>query len=60
MPAIVVSRCQDVLAANPIARALSPGFTPGTNFLRYHNDLNIARVGVNYRFGWGGPVATQY
>jgi outer membrane immunogenic protein len=23
---------------------------PGTNFLRYHNDLNIARVGVNYRF----------
>ena len=35
MPAIVVSRCQDVLAANPIARALSPGFTPGTNFLRW-------------------------
>jgi outer membrane immunogenic protein len=23
---------------------------PGTNFLRYRNDLNIARVGVNYRF----------
>ncbi len=35
MPAIVVSRCQDVLAANPIARALSPGFTPGINFLRW-------------------------
>src|SRR6201993_4500989 len=35
MPAIVASRCQDVLAANPIARALSPGFTPGTNFLRW-------------------------
>jgi transcriptional regulator with XRE-family HTH domain len=35
MPAIVVSRCQDVLAANPIARALSPGFTSGQNFLRW-------------------------
>jgi outer membrane immunogenic protein len=23
---------------------------PGTNFLRFRNDLNIARVGVNYRF----------
>jgi outer membrane immunogenic protein len=23
---------------------------PGTNLLRYRNDLNIARVGVNYRF----------
>jgi transcriptional regulator with XRE-family HTH domain len=35
MPAIVVSRCLDVLAANPVARALSPGFTPGQNFLRW-------------------------
>jgi transcriptional regulator with XRE-family HTH domain len=35
MPAIVASRCQDVLAANPCARALSPGFTPGQNFLRW-------------------------
>jgi transcriptional regulator with XRE-family HTH domain len=35
MPAIVVSRCLDVLAANPLARALSPGFTPGGNFLRW-------------------------
>jgi transcriptional regulator with XRE-family HTH domain len=35
MPAIVVSRCLDVLAANPLARALSPGFTPGRNFLRW-------------------------
>ena len=32
-PAIVASRYQDVLAANPIARALSPGFEPGRNFL---------------------------
>jgi hypothetical protein len=35
MPAIVVNRYQDVLAANPIARALSPGFAPGENFLRW-------------------------
>ena len=35
MPAIVASRCQDVLAANPCARALSPGFAPGQNFLRW-------------------------
>ena len=35
MPAIVASRCQDVLAANPCARALSPGFRPGENFLRW-------------------------
>ena len=32
-PAIVASRYLDVLAANPIAQALSPGFTPGQNFL---------------------------
>jgi transcriptional regulator with XRE-family HTH domain len=35
MPAIVASKCQDVLAANPCARALSPGFAPGQNFLRW-------------------------
>ena len=35
MPAIVANRYQDVLAANPIARALSPGFAPGENFLRW-------------------------
>ena len=34
-PAFVASRYQDVLAANPLARALSPGFTPGQNFLRW-------------------------
>jgi transcriptional regulator with XRE-family HTH domain len=34
-PAIVANRYQDVLAANPIARALSPGFAPGENFLRW-------------------------
>jgi transcriptional regulator with XRE-family HTH domain len=35
MPAIVASRCLDVLAANAMARALSPGFAPGQNFLRW-------------------------
>jgi transcriptional regulator with XRE-family HTH domain len=35
MPAIVASRALDVLAANAIARALSPGFTPGRNFLSW-------------------------
>jgi len=35
MPAIVVSRYQDVLAANPIARALSPGFEVGRNLSRW-------------------------
>ncbi len=35
MPALVASRCQDVLAANPCAQALSPGFAPGQNFLRW-------------------------
>lgn len=35
MPAIVASSCLDVLAANSLARALSPGFAPGENFLRW-------------------------
>jgi transcriptional regulator with XRE-family HTH domain len=35
MPAIIANRYQDVLAANAIARALSPGFSPGQNFLRW-------------------------
>ena len=35
MPAIVANRCLDVLAANALARALSPGFAPGQNFLRW-------------------------
>ena len=35
MPAIVVNRWLDVLAANPPARALQCGFTAGTNFLRW-------------------------
>jgi transcriptional regulator with XRE-family HTH domain len=43
MPAIVASRFLDVLAANSIARALSPGFTPGENFLRWRLLDPVAR-----------------
>jgi transcriptional regulator with XRE-family HTH domain len=35
MPAIVANRYQDVLAANATARALSPAYAPGQNFLRW-------------------------
>jgi MmyB-like transcription regulator ligand binding domain len=35
MPSIVVNRYQDALAANPIARALSPGFRVGQNLSRW-------------------------
>jgi transcriptional regulator with XRE-family HTH domain len=35
MPAVVANKYLDILAANPIARALSPEFTPGQNFLRW-------------------------
>jgi transcriptional regulator with XRE-family HTH domain len=35
MPAFMANRYEDVLAANAIARALSPEFTPGQNFLRW-------------------------
>jgi transcriptional regulator with XRE-family HTH domain len=35
VPAFVANKYLDVLAANPIARALSPEFTPGQNFLRW-------------------------
>jgi hypothetical protein len=39
----VTSRYQDVLAANPCARALSPGFAPGQNFLRWRLLEPVAR-----------------
>jgi transcriptional regulator with XRE-family HTH domain len=35
MPAFVANRYQDVLAANACACALSPGYRPGQNFLRW-------------------------
>src|SRR5712671_2195077 len=27
---------------------------------RFRNDEHTAKVGINYRFGWGGPVAARY
>jgi len=27
---------------------------------RFRNDEHTAKVGINYRFGWGGPVAAKY
>jgi outer membrane immunogenic protein len=27
---------------------------------RFRDDEHTAKVGVNYRFGWGGPVAAKY
>jgi len=35
LPAALANRYLDVLAANPMARALSPEFAPGQNFLRW-------------------------
>jgi hypothetical protein len=35
LPAALANRYLDVMAANPMARALSPEFTPGQNFLRW-------------------------
>ena len=35
VPAVVVNRYRDVLAANPIARALSPGYEVGQNIPRW-------------------------
>lgn len=42
-PAIVTNRYRDVLAANRIARALSPEFTPGQNSLRWRLLDPVAR-----------------
>jgi outer membrane immunogenic protein len=27
---------------------------------RFNSDEHTVKVGVNYRFGWGGPVAAKY
>ena len=42
-PTFVANRYLDVLAANPMARALSPEFTPGQNFLRWRFLEPVAR-----------------
>ncbi|MGH3408910.1 MAG: hypothetical protein ACRDRJ_41405 [Streptosporangiaceae bacterium] len=56
MPAFVVNKYRDVLAANPLAQALSPLMTPGVNRLRalftdplardYHPDWEAGTVGI--------------
>lgn len=43
MPAILTNRYRDVLAANQIARALTPEFTPGQNSLRWRLLDPVAR-----------------
>ena len=35
----------------------SPAAIAGT---RFRDDEYTIKVGVNYRFGWGGPVAAKY
>lgn len=56
VPALVLGRCLDCLASNPLARALSPNFAPGRNVLRQlfldpserllHADWDDAAAGV--------------
>jgi transcriptional regulator with XRE-family HTH domain len=58
MPAILANRYQDVLAANPIARALSPEFTPGRNFLRWRLlDPAARELYVDWEKSTEGPVS---
>jgi len=41
----------------------STTFTSGTPEIvgaRFRNDEQTVKVGINYRFGWGGPVAARY
>jgi outer membrane immunogenic protein len=39
---------------------LSPAFPASSNVTNFENDGHIARVGVNYRFGYGAPVVARY
>jgi outer membrane immunogenic protein len=42
---------------NTTFTAISPADIAGRSF---RNDEHTVKVGVNYRFGWGGPVAAKY
>lgn len=42
---------------NTTFSALSPVDIAGRSF---RNDEHTVKVGVNYRFGWGGPIAAKY
>jgi transcriptional regulator with XRE-family HTH domain len=58
MPAILANRYQDVVAANPMARALSPEFTPGRNFLRWRLlDPAARELYVDWEKSIEGPVS---
>ena len=53
-PTILANRYQDVLAANPIACALSPEFTPGQNLLRWRF---LDPAAKNFYIGWDEMTA---
>ncbi|MGD9837918.1 MAG: outer membrane protein [Afipia sp.] len=36
------------------------GATAGPQALSYKDDLHTVKVGLNYRFNWGGPVVAKY
>jgi len=36
------------------------GATAGPQSLSYKDDLHTVKVGLNYRFNWGGPVVAKY
>src|SRR6202008_1214377 len=58
MPAALANRYLDVLAANPMARALSPEFTPGQNFLRWRLlDPAARELYVNWEDATASAVA---
>ena len=44
------------ISATPTSRPARP-ISPAAGF---RNDEHTVKVGVNYRFGWGGPVAARY
>ena len=54
MPAYVVGRYFDVLAANAMARTLSPGFAPGFNILR---ELFLDPAGRDFYRDWDRVTA---
>ncbi|MGH3250540.1 MAG: helix-turn-helix domain-containing protein [Trebonia sp.] len=48
-PAVIVGRYRDVLAANPLAQVLNPGFVPGRNLLRH---VFLDPEGREYYLDW--------
>lgn len=48
-PAVIVGRYRDVLAANPVAQVLNPGFVPGCNLLRH---VFLDPEGREYYLDW--------